>query len=77
MNDANEQTRPADEGRLEATVRPLFARDQAGDTRCVLCGKECPHGIARENHARGHERRGQARIRGFGGPSGRRYECAA
>jgi hypothetical protein len=41
---------------------------------CRLCGKECLHGAARENHARKHQREGWARIKGFGGPDGRRYE---
>lgn len=44
------------------------------DHRCRLCGKKCQHGIARENHARKHEREGTVIIKGFGGPSGRRYE---
>ena len=53
---------------IERAYGPLYK-----DDLCVLCGKECPHGIARENHARKHEREGTAGIRGSGGPDGRRY----
>lgn len=66
-------------GTLFGPCGPTFApaTDAYGplyrDRKCVLCGKECPHGIARENHARKHQREGTAGIRGSGGPSGRSY----
>lgn len=43
--------------------------------QCELCGKYCPSGTARDNHARKHEREGTVKIKGWGGPDGaRRFE---
>ena len=53
------------------TAVPLYDGD-----RCRLCCMFCMHGIAKENHARKHQREGTAKIYGFGGPDGRRYELA-
>ena len=45
------------------------------DGRCKLCGRHCPSLIAKDNHARKHQREGAVAIKGWGGPDGaRRFE---
>jgi hypothetical protein len=52
---------------------PAAVGDDLYDAKCCrLCGRYCPDGAARDNHARKHEREGAVAITGFGGPDGAR-----
>lgn len=48
MTTANEKTQPADEGRLEPTVRPLRDRLKGGRVECPSCGRK---GVGYAAHA--------------------------
>lgn len=55
-----------------ASDQSLYRQNADRDWVCVLCVQVCKHGIARENHARRHEREGRAVLFGVGGPNSRR-----